>query len=282
MLHRALARDPPRSAPTQWSLGAALGQLGRRVPRSSTGASLQGSGSAGPGDRSRAQRVQWAVMAARIPGRSPSARPTPLQAAQAPPLARVQPPPGHSDGGWTARSSEPHPPLTFSLNPQASRAEASPASSSTSGTAGKAQGQRTPRLPLRQGQPSLAKSPRRPLGSIGISAAPAGTAAHTAEARRFPSERRPRATQWGAWVTAPTSQFPSSRWLLNCFLSKGVSGFPGGSICLQRGRPGFDCGLGRSPGKGNGSPLQCSCLGNPMDRGAWWATVHEAARDGHN
>ena len=33
-------------------------------------------------------------------------------------------------------------------------------------------------------------------------------------------------------------------------------------------------GLGRSPGEGNGNPLQFSCLGNPMDRGDWWATVH--------
>ena len=33
-------------------------------------------------------------------------------------------------------------------------------------------------------------------------------------------------------------------------------------------------GLGRSPGEGNGNPLQCSCLENPLDRGAWWATVH--------
>ena len=32
-------------------------------------------------------------------------------------------------------------------------------------------------------------------------------------------------------------------------------------------------GSGRSPGEGNGNPLQYSCLGNPMDRGAWWATV---------
>ena len=32
-------------------------------------------------------------------------------------------------------------------------------------------------------------------------------------------------------------------------------------------------GSGRSSGEGNGNPLQCSCLGNPMDRGAWWATV---------
>ena len=33
-------------------------------------------------------------------------------------------------------------------------------------------------------------------------------------------------------------------------------------------------GLGRSPGGGNGNPLQYSCLENSMDRGAWWATVH--------
>ena len=37
-------------------------------------------------------------------------------------------------------------------------------------------------------------------------------------------------------------------------------------------------GQGRSPGAGNGNPLQCSCLGNPMDRGAWQATVHGAAK----
>ena len=38
-------------------------------------------------------------------------------------------------------------------------------------------------------------------------------------------------------------------------------------------------GLGRSPGEGNGNPLQYSCLGNPMDRGAWWATVHGVAKE---
>ena len=37
-------------------------------------------------------------------------------------------------------------------------------------------------------------------------------------------------------------------------------------------------GPGRSPGKGNGNPLQYSCLGNPMDRGAWQATVHQATK----
>ena len=36
---------------------------------------------------------------------------------------------------------------------------------------------------------------------------------------------------------------------------------------------------GRSPGKGNGNPLQYSCLQNPMDRGAWRATVHEVAKE---
>ena len=37
-------------------------------------------------------------------------------------------------------------------------------------------------------------------------------------------------------------------------------------------------GLGRSPGEGNSNPLQCSCLGNPLDRGAWQATVHAVAK----
>ena len=36
--------------------------------------------------------------------------------------------------------------------------------------------------------------------------------------------------------------------------------------------------LGRSSGGGNGNPLQYSCLGNPMDRGAWWATVSGVAQ----
>ena len=37
-------------------------------------------------------------------------------------------------------------------------------------------------------------------------------------------------------------------------------------------------GLGRSPAEGNGNPLQYSCLENPMDRGAWWATVHRVTK----
>ena len=37
-------------------------------------------------------------------------------------------------------------------------------------------------------------------------------------------------------------------------------------------------GSGKSPGGGNDNPLQYSCLGNPMDRGAWWGTVHEITK----
>ena len=40
-------------------------------------------------------------------------------------------------------------------------------------------------------------------------------------------------------------------------------------------------GLGRSPGGGNGNPLQCSCLENSMDRGAWWVTMG-SKRTGHD
>ena len=39
-------------------------------------------------------------------------------------------------------------------------------------------------------------------------------------------------------------------------------------------------GLGRSPGEGNGNPLQYSCLENSMDGGAWWATVHGVTKSG--
>ena len=41
-------------------------------------------------------------------------------------------------------------------------------------------------------------------------------------------------------------------------------------------------GSGRSPGERKSNPLQYSCLGNPMDRGAWWATAHGVARVGHH
>ena len=56
-------------------------------------------------------------------------------------------------------------------------------------------------------------------------------------------------------------------------------GFLGGSSVVKNlpanaGDMGLIPGLGRSPGEGNGNPLQYSCLENSIDRGAWWATVH--------
>ena len=58
-------------------------------------------------------------------------------------------------------------------------------------------------------------------------------------------------------------------------------GFPGGSYGKESacnvGDLGLIPGLGKSPGEGNGNPLQHSFLGNPMDRRAWQATVHGVA-----
>ena len=49
------------------------------------------------------------------------------------------------------------------------------------------------------------------------------------------------------------------------------------SVC-KAGDQGSIPGSGRSPGEGNGNPLQYSCLENTMERGAWWATVHGVAK----
>ena len=52
-------------------------------------------------------------------------------------------------------------------------------------------------------------------------------------------------------------------------------------MCLNAGitgDAGSIPGLRRSPGKGNGNPLQYSCLENPMDRGVWWAIFHGVAK----
>ena len=61
-----------------------------------------------------------------------------------------------------------------------------------------------------------------------------------------------------------------------------VMGFPRGSevkgSACNAGDLGSIPGSGRSPGEGNGNSLQFSCLENPMDRGAWWATVHRVAK----
>ena len=62
-----------------------------------------------------------------------------------------------------------------------------------------------------------------------------------------------------------------------------TSCFPGGADVKESacsiGDLGLIPGSGRSPGERNGNPLQYSCLGIPMDRGAWWATVHGVAKN---
>ena len=62
--------------------------------------------------------------------------------------------------------------------------------------------------------------------------------------------------------------------------------FPCSSVSKESacnaGDPGSIPGSGKSPGEGNGKPLQYSCLENPMDRGAWQAIVHGVASVGHN
>ena len=68
---------------------------------------------------------------------------------------------------------------------------------------------------------------------------------------------------FGQWVLAPR-------------------GVPSGSVLkippADAGDAASILGLGKPPGGGNGNPLQCSGLENPMDRGAWWATVHRVTK----
>ena len=77
---------------------------------------------------------------------------------------------------------------------------------------------------------------------------------------------------WPGWAVS-ISMLPLT-WL--------VLRFPGGSdgkaSAQNAGDQGSIPGLGRSPGEENGNPLQYSCLGNSMDGGAWWATVHGIAK----
>ena len=71
-------------------------------------------------------------------------------------------------------------------------------------------------------------------------------------------------------------KLPKSRIITKTY--RGKLGFPAGSdgkgCACNSGDPGSIPGLERSPGEGNGNPLQYSCLKNIMYRGAWWATVH--------
>ena len=87
-----------------------------------------------------------------------------------------------------------------------------------------------------------------------------------------------------AWDNQPYRELALIREMFaDCLIRSSNSellGFPGGSVVMNppasagdAGDTGSVSGSGRSPGGGHGNPLQYSCLGNPMDRGAWWATV---------
>ena len=75
------------------------------------------------------------------------------------------------------------------------------------------------------------------------------------------------------------------RWALILSRNAPGSAFPGGTNgkeptcqCRRHRDSGSVPWFGRSPGGGHSNPLQYSCLENPMDRGAWWATVHRVAK----
>ena len=80
-----------------------------------------------------------------------------------------------------------------------------------------------------------------------------------------------------------TAPIVSDKWVL----AKGIRHLPlqvfpgvwhGKESTCNAGDPGLTPGSGKPPGEGHGNPLQYSCLENPMDRGAWRATAHEAAK----
>ena len=91
-------------------------------------------------------------------------------------------------------------------------------------------------------------------------------------------------SDWPLWkaVSEPSDFTPENINLGQIIPILGIyhveEGFPGGSVVknlpTNAGGTGSIPGWGRCPGEGNGNPLQYSHLGNPMDRGAWRATVH--------
>ena len=86
------------------------------------------------------------------------------------------------------------------------------------------------------------------------------------------------------WAVPPCGQIEEHIYSLLGHVPPALSrwGFPGGSGVKNPLATAGDAasipGLGRSPGEGNGNPLQHSCLENPIDRGAWQATIHGVAK----
>ena len=85
----------------------------------------------------------------------------------------------------------------------------------------------------------------------------------------------------GTWFPAPRFSPLQHSIIRRNYSKKGLPWWLSGkeSACQCR-RQGSIPGLERSPGEGNGNPLQCSCLRNPMDRGAWGAIAHGLTKSG--
>ena len=90
------------------------------------------------------------------------------------------------------------------------------------------------------------------------------------------------------WSKEPAGlQFTGSQRIGHDLVTKSQpQGFPGGTViknppanAWDTGDPSSILGSGRSPGEGNANPFQYSCLGNPMDKGSWWTTVHGVAKE---
>ena len=81
-------------------------------------------------------------------------------------------------------------------------------------------------------------------------------------------------------LPAPLTRRSAPCWL--CSWAAHSPGFPDGSVVMNppaNADVGLIPGSGRSPGGGNGNPLQYSCLENPTDRRAWWATAYGGAKE---
>ena len=85
---------------------------------------------------------------------------------------------------------------------------------------------------------------------------------------------------FGLELSLPALQFISitAHHCLSYLFNARPGGSEGKASACDAGDPGSIPGSGRSPGEGNGNPLQYSCLENPMDKGAWWATIHRVAK----
>ena len=102
------------------------------------------------------------------------------------------------------------------------------------------------------------------------------SAAYSASPRLASAQTQTFSWTWANGFPSLSVDFSSGKWDVNVHMSS--PGLPGGSVSKESACNAGDLGLiprlGRSPGGGNGKSLLYSCLGNPMDRGAWWVRVH--------